>query len=444
MRSFQQNRSSVALCFMGLFLFSGCRSIATAPSLEVAQVWSGHPVGFCLLTHDRRQYVAYYDEQRRMTVAVRELESNEWDYQILPETVGWDSHNSIVMAIDNEGLVHLSGNMHCDPLIYFRTKRPYDIHTFERIPHMVGILEDRVTYPHFFRGPAGEFIFTCRHGGSGRGDQIYNVYDLKTRTWSRLLDSPLTDGRGQMNAYINGPVPGPDGCFHFVWVWRDTPNCYTNHDLSYVRTRDMLNWETAEGKPLRLPITIDTPGIIVDPVPIKGGMINGNAAIGFDSQNRLILSYHKFDDNGNTQIYNARLENDQWKFYQATDWNHRWFFEGGGAIHFEIRVSPVVFANGSLTQRYHHDTYGSGTWTLDEEMLKPLGYAKHTRLWPEELDKPQSPVPHMQVNWRGDSGKSPSPNVKYFLRWETLYPNRDKPRDTAPAPTTLRLYKFNL
>ena len=37
--------------------------------LDVAEVWSGHPVGFCLLTSGSRQYVGYYDQRRRMTVA---------------------------------------------------------------------------------------------------------------------------------------------------------------------------------------------------------------------------------------------------------------------------------------------------------------------------------------------------------------------------------------
>ncbi len=41
-----------------------------------------------------------------------------------------------------------------------------------------------------------------------------------------------------------GPVRGPDGLFHVVWVWRDTPDRATNHHLSYARSRDLQRWET--------------------------------------------------------------------------------------------------------------------------------------------------------------------------------------------------------
>ena len=37
--------------------------------IDVERVWSGHSVGFSLLTHGDNQYAAYYDANRRMTVA---------------------------------------------------------------------------------------------------------------------------------------------------------------------------------------------------------------------------------------------------------------------------------------------------------------------------------------------------------------------------------------
>ena len=89
--------------------------------LDVSTVWAGHPVGFTLLTHPPYQYVAYYDDKRRMMVASRTLDQSNWHYVTLPESVGWDSHNSVTRTIDDEGYIHLSGNMHGVPLIYFRT-----------------------------------------------------------------------------------------------------------------------------------------------------------------------------------------------------------------------------------------------------------------------------------------------------------------------------------
>ncbi len=409
--------------------------------VDICSVWSGHPVGFCLLTQGRAQYVAFYDHQRRMTVAQRDIGDRAWEFTRLHSTLGWDSHNYVTMALDREGCLHLSGNMHVAPLVYFRAEQPGDIHSFQRIEKMVGSLERRCTYPRFVAGPDRRLLFTYRDGGSGKGNQIYNVYDPQTKAWRRLLDRPLLDGRGAMNAYPVGPSRGPDGFFHMCWVWRDTFDCSTNHDVSYARSRDLVHWETVAGAPLELPITIDTEGVVVDPVPPGGGAINGNTRVGFDAEKRPIVTYHKFDSQGRTQVYNARYERGVWCICQVSDWDYRWDFQGGGSIRFEIRVGSVcVDSDGVLIQKYSHDKYGSGLWQLDEADLRPVGQKAAPVRWPAKLTRPESDVPGMQVRWASDSGAGDEPGIRYALRWETLGPNRDRPRDTAPPPSTLRLY----
>ncbi|MBN1816526.1 MAG: BNR repeat-containing protein, partial [Sedimentisphaerales bacterium] len=273
---------------------------------------------------------------------------------------------------------------------------------------------------------------------------IFNVYEESTQTWRRLLDKPLTDGRGQMNAYIRGPVKGPDGYFHISWVWHDTPDCSTNHDLSYARSRDLVHWQTADGKPLQLPITTDTPGVIVDPIPVQGGLLNGNGAIGFDGQNRVILSYHKFDDKGNTQAYCARWQNGGWKIVGISNWDYRWYFSGGGSIHSEIGLGAVeTEPDGSLTLSWRHVQYGSGIWKLDPESLTVAGDARKEPKIPHHLGQVESDFPGMQVQWAQDSGDNGQSGVRYMLRWETLDRNRDRPRSgPLPTPSALRLYKL--
>ncbi len=429
-------------------LSAGAAPPAAAPPtvdyvLDVAKVWTGHPVGFSLLTHGQRQFAAFYDAERRMTVASRTLDEKGWKFARLPESVKWDSHNYVTLALDDDGYIHLAGNMHCVPLIYFRTARPCAIDTFERIPKMVGREEQRCTYPQFRRGANDELLFTYRDGSSGNGNQIHNVYDPTNKTWRRLLDKPLTSGDGKMNAYFRGPVRDANGVFHLCWVWRDTPDCATNHDLSYARSKDLVHWETSAGKPLALPITLAT-AEIVDPVPPGGGMINGNTMLGFDTQNRPIVSYHKFDANGKTQLYNARREANGWRIYQTSDWDYRWAFSGGGSIPFEIRVGAVrTEPDAALSQNYSHPKAGSGRWELDEQTLKPVGRAPKRPRFPR-VHRPAEPKrPGMRVRWREDAGNSNEPNVRYVLQWETLGPNRDRPRPgPPPAPTMLRLYKL--
>ena len=74
-----------------------------AESVDVAPVWSGHRVGFALLTDGDEQFAAYYDSDRRLTVASRKLDSTQWTYQVLPTSVKWDCHNYVTMAFDEAG-----------------------------------------------------------------------------------------------------------------------------------------------------------------------------------------------------------------------------------------------------------------------------------------------------------------------------------------------------
>jgi hypothetical protein len=143
-----------------------------APSLiehlPIANVWSGHPVHFALVTHGDRQLAAFYDAERQLTVALRTLGDRSWQFAALPSTLGWDSHNHIAMAVDDVGHVHVAGNMHDVPLIYFRTSAPLDITSFRRVLAMVGKHEQSCACPEFFRGPTGALVFAYRDGGRPR------------------------------------------------------------------------------------------------------------------------------------------------------------------------------------------------------------------------------------------------------------------------------------
>ncbi|MFZ5832715.1 MAG: BNR repeat-containing protein, partial [Planctomycetota bacterium] len=431
-----------------------------AEMLDIAPVWSGHRVRFALLTQGGRQYAAYYDAERRMTVVARPLCSTTWTRQVLPTSVGWDSHNYITMALDNDGHLHVSGNMHCVPLIYFRTTRPGDITSLEQIPAMVGRNEKSCTYPRFLTGLQGELLFTYRDGRSGNGQQYFNVYDLKTRTWRRLFEEPLFAGLGEMSAYYQGPLRDAEGIYHLAWVWRDTADCATNHDLSYARSRDLVHWKTADSQPLPLPITPESP-TVVDPVPSGGGLLNSAVKMSFDASGRPVLSYLKFDPQGNTQIYSARREGDQWQIRQTSDWDYRWAPSGGGSIRSEIGFSAVeAQPDGSLLQSYSHIKYGGGHWLLDEATLKPIGRGQREVIVPRSLYKLESKYPGMTVEIAADlaggrdgsreagstgiAAGSPEPAERFFLRWETLPSNRDRPREgDPPPPTMLRLIRVS-
>ncbi|MBB6048608.1 BNR repeat-containing protein [Armatimonas rosea] len=412
-------------------------------SLKLADVWAGHPVGFALLTHGNQQFVAFYDATRQMTVAQRSLGSKTWKYTKLPSQLGWDSHNYVTLAVDSGGFLHVSGNMHVVPLVYFRSTKPLDASSLVQVKAMTDQKETRVTYPLFFRGAKQELIFTYRDGGSGNGDQLYNTYDPKTKTWKRLTEQVVTNGEGQRNAYPALPQLGPDGYFHLIWIWRETPDAATNHHPSYARSRDLVHWEDSAGKPLTLPITLKT-GDVIDPIPEHGGALNGLVKLGFDSQKRPIVSYTKYDKNGKSQLYCSRRERSGWKVYPVTRWDWRWEFGGGGTIAAEIGLGAVESAGaGRLKLAFRTKSHGSGVLVLDEKTLAVVEKLPPPEGYPKSLRAVRAKFPELQVKWAGDLGKPASGGGRYVLRWETLGPNRDKPR-TGPLPPPSELWLYRL
>ncbi|MCE0498887.1 MAG: BNR repeat-containing protein [Methylacidiphilales bacterium] len=427
-------------------------SRADAPSgdadvVDIAPVWAGHPVNFVLLTKDNQQFVAYYDDQRQMTLALRTLGDKTWAFKKLPTTIGWDTHNYIVMAFDPTGCLHVSGNMHAVPLVYFRGSKPLDIDSVTAVPSMTGQNENSVTYPRFFNGPSGDLLFSYRDGSSGNGNNYFNIYNPTSQTWSRLIDVPLMEGKddsgsGQhMNAYMQGPKTGPDGYYHVSWVWRNTPDASTCHDLSYMRSKDMVHWETVDGQPLTLPITGTTQGVVVDPIPVNGGILNTMGQIGFDANKQPIISYTKYDANGKTQLYLARYENGAWQLHLASDWNVRYEFSGGGTFAPPIGVAPVELRGDKMCIQIVDKELGNDFWEIDPQTMKLVGRmptSSQNKVW-WQFSKVESTFPGMRVKWLSDTGQA-ADGKTYKLRWETLPENRDLPRpEPWPPPSTLRV-----
>ena len=423
-----------SMLMMALIQVAIASETATPALSAIDRVWSGHSVRFALTVTDRSIYVAYYDASRQMTVASRSRTGGAWSYRKLDTRTGWDSHNYIAMAADGKGQLHIVGNLHNDPLIYFRTTSAEDIQSFERVPVLVDeSLERRMTYPVFLVDHAGNLILKYRDGGSGNGNEIYNVYDAASSQWRHLLSAPLVDGEGKRNAYFVGPTLGPDGFFHLAWVWRDTPDAETNHDLSYARSRDLMHWERSDGGTLKLPITLAS-AEIVDPVPIEAGMINNNTVVGFDGAGRVMITFHKFDADGNTQIFVARRNESRWTVRRISDWrDFRWDFRGRGSLESRLFVSGAVPAGANRVRVSVVRDGKTIDFLLDQRKLRRVderpGVTLAGRLQPL-IASPNG----MQLNTVEDPGKS-----GIAIAWATRPPNRDQPTADIPEPTVLYL-----
>lgn len=475
----------VQLCLIGsVSILSGCASLIFAQDkppaeilkqVDVAPVWSVHrnaPPE--LLTTDGRQYVAYYDQDRFLTIAQRELGSDQWKFHRFPVQMGWETgaHAKLSLALDRDGYIHITcyrrSMLQAPPsppaALYYRSAAPHSIDEFEH-RYMISEAE----YPHYptFYTVGETLFFSYRDGSSGRGNQLLNRYDDARRVWVREFETPLLDGRGERSAYIHGsggPMPGPDGRFHLLWVWRETPDHASNHSLSYARTvgDDLSQWESAAGVPVAPPFTIDNRELLVDDTPPGEGISNSLFRMNWDSKQRVVVSFHKFDENGVSQIYNARLINGEWRAVAATRWDFVWgdTYRGYGALGISdyLRINSIhPSGNGELTQDLWNRDDGGKLIVIDEESLSPIRAEdpRPTPEWRRVIMEPEStfqikPIPElrrvggpMQVHIIPDLDGADLEEVDYYLRWEHGGTNRDRPvPEPWPAPTMLRVYKI--
>jgi hypothetical protein len=257
-----------------------------------------------------------------------------------------------------------------------------------------------------------------------------------------MLDVPLTDGQGLMNAYQTQPALRDDGWYHMYWVWRDTPDCSTNHDLSYMKSKDLKNWVNAFGQEVALPATIEDRQTVVDPIPVKGGIINLAAKLNFDTSNNPVFVYHKYDSIGNLQLYTARIIDDHWMYQQITDWDYRWEFSGNGSINSEVRIKDFnKRADGYYEVDYWHIKYGNGTILLNDEFAS-IGKVLKPEPFSAQIE-PEGTFPGLLVQTSEDIGTPDNASERYLLKWETLNRNRDKPRE-KPWPPASKLYLYKL
>jgi hypothetical protein len=204
-----------------------------------------------------------------------------------------------------------------------------------------------------------------------------------------------------------------------------------------------VHWETAGGAPMELPIHLGTPGVVVDDAGIRGGEINGSQSVGWDLNGKLVITYIKYDANGITQLYFARWQGGAWKSVQASHWDYRWDFHGGGSIPMEIMPGPLKAADGKLSIEIHHVKYGDAVWQVDPATMQltgqpvPVINASRDELAEQYMPAAGSPF---QANFAHDLGTSEATGATYRLMWTTLGANRDQPRaEGAPPPTMLRL-----
>ncbi len=404
--------------------------------------WAGNRVWAQMIQRGEHQFIIYYDASRQMSVAHRAHQRTPWRYHKLPSFLGWDSHNYATVDVDEKGYIHVMGNMHNDRLVYFRSTEPWEVRSLRQVDYLIDRERDvNVTYPNFMHDRDGRLIAIYRLGGSGNGRYYYHRYDTETKSWSLMHDGQFFDGEDERGAYYIGPELGPDGKFHMVWVWRETPSAATNNNLSYVRSPDLVNWEDSNGKPVSLPLIRST-GEIVDPVPTFGGMLNGQKKLGFDASNLPMISYYKNDGNGDTQIMLARKSGEGWSIHQVSDWtDSKQFLDRGGSLSVSILVpeAPYVADDGTIRVRAKRDG-DEIEFVVDPNTNRTVRVGEYQSV-PDVIGTFQDNEQLVQFVRKAE-GIPDNSGYDFYLSWEANPPAQDQARGQIPQPSTLRLHKI--
>ncbi|MGP5043818.1 BNR repeat-containing protein [Glutamicibacter ardleyensis] len=393
------------------------------------------------LIYENLQIVAFYNKNRLLTIAIKKFNETEWKYWETDSSVGWDSHNYIDLGIDKSGLIHVAGNMHASPLQYWLI----DIHSKTSQPRKVEYLinkenEKKITYPRFMRSKTGELIFTYRNGISGDGDFIAVEWDELIGKYIVISQKPIIYGEGKRNAYIdtNAPILGPDGRWHLVWAWRNTPSAETTHSVNYAHSDNLKLWKTAAGELLDSPI-VENRESIADPVTTERGLINNNIRLGFLNDSSPVIFYHKLDDFGVQQLWRAAYLNKSWDIRCVSKWDIIWNFNGVGSLDFKIEVGTPQ-SNGigiSIDVRTNEEIQ---EYYFDEQ-ARPVSSSTASR-WSNLM---RTTRPDGLINrclkakyWIGNASAE-----EWILSYSTVPEQRDQ-RPTSAAHTSRPLVLFKI
>ncbi|SMO50154.1 BNR repeat-containing protein [Gracilimonas mengyeensis] len=339
-------RSHIISLFLFLLagLIAGCSEEQIIKTTAIGQGWANNSVnavifrGKALTTYQDVQFAAYYDAEGRMVLAKRELGDQNWKTHISRYSGNVeDAHNSISLAVDSDGFLHVSWDQHNTPLRYVKSTEPFGLELSQELS-MTGLQEERVTYPQFFNLPNEKLLFSYRSGESGRGNMVLNEYNPDTEQWIQLQNN-LLDGEEQRSAYWQMHV-AENGDLHLSWVWRETWDVASNHDMAYAVSSDGgRSWKKSNGEAYDLPIT-ETAAELAWEIPENSELINQTAMTVDENGNPYITTY--WNAGSKPQFKIIYLEEGRWKLMDTGFRESTFSLSGGGTKRIPISRPEIL------------------------------------------------------------------------------------------------------
>ena len=323
--------------------------VAAQKMVPVGEGWAGNTVNTVVFRKNSVasfkdfQYTAWYDTSGHVMLAKRKLSSSTWDIKQTSLTGNiLDAHNSISIIIDGDGYLHIAWNHHANVLHYTRSVDPGSLKLMKEQP-MTGNNEDKVTYPEFYKLADGDLLFLYRDGVSGNGNLILNRYGLNTKKWQRV-NSNLIDGEGKRNAYWQACVD-EKGTFHISWVWRETGDVATNHDMCYAKSKDGgKTWKQSNNAPYTLPINAANAEYVVR-IPQNSELINSTGMSADEDGNPYIATYWRPNGTKIPQYHLVYQQGQKWIVEKVSNRRIGFTLSGTGTKKIPVSRPQVVIKN---------------------------------------------------------------------------------------------------
>lgn len=348
-------------CFLFLWIF--CVGLKAQTVSNVAEGWAKNTVNTvvfrknALTTYRNVQFISFYDEQGHVVVGKRKINSTKWTISKtrFKGNVA-DAHCSISIAVDGEGYLHISWGHHNNKLRYAKSLNPLGLDLGPE-EAMTGLLENKVSYPEFYRMPDGSLLFFYRDGGSGNGSLVINKYDLKSRRWTQLHRN-LIDGQGKRNAYWQACIDHK-GIIHISWTWRESPDVASNHDICYARSTDGgVTWERSTGEKYILPVNAANAEYALK-IPQNSELIN-QTSMTVNGRGAVLIASYWSDANGVPQYHVVQRTPGGWQAMDLGFRKNTFSLSGGGTKRIPIaRPQIISWKNGK--------GYATGVIFRDEE-----------------------------------------------------------------------------
>ncbi len=293
-----------------------------------------------LTTYKNTQYIAYYNEQQEVVIGKRKIGSKHWQFNITQyKGDATDAHRTISIIADGNGYLHISWDHHNNALRYAKSLLPGSLELTGELS-MTGIKENQVTYPEFYNLPDGNLLFLYRDGKSGNGNLILNQYHTQTNKWTQLQEG-WVNGEGVRSPYWQ-MATDKFGTIHISWVWRESPDVASNHDLCYARSKDGgKTWEKSTGEKYQLPITAATAEYAAR-IPPKSELINTTAIVADSKGRPYTATYWRSADSKVPQYRIVYHDGNQWITQQVSDRKTPFTLSGGGTKRIPISRPQLI------------------------------------------------------------------------------------------------------